>query len=88
MRVIILYRPRSEHASRTEAFVKEFTRLHPGSTVELADADDPDGAHKASVYGVVQYPAVLALASDGRMLQQWSGEMLPLMNEVAYYANT
>lgn len=87
MRVIILYRPQSEHATAVESFVREFTRLHPSTSLQVHDADSRDGSHKAAVYDLQQYPSVLALSDDGQVLQSWSGEMLPLMNEVAYYAN-
>lgn len=41
----------------------------------------------AEVYGIMTYPAVLALAGDGSVQQQWEGvDKLPLMNDLAYYA--
>jgi hypothetical protein len=88
MRVIIFYRPKSEHSSAVEAFVREFNRMHPESKIEVLDADSVDGSDKARIYDLILYPAILVLAPDGQVIQRWDGEMLPLMNEVAYYANT
>lgn len=40
----------------------------------------------ADLYGIVQHPAIIAVDNDGHMQQMWQGAVLPLMNEVAYYA--
>lgn len=87
MRVVILYRPESEHARRVEEYIADFERFHPGETIEVANIDTPDGSRQAEIYGVMQYPAVLALKDDGQVQQQWEGvDKLPLMNDLAYYA--
>lgn len=87
MRVTILYRPDSEHARRVEEYIADFERFHPGSELQILNIDTPDGAHLAGLYGVMQYPAVLALKDDGQMQQMWEGvDKLPLMNDLAYYA--
>lgn len=87
MRVIVIYRPNSEHARRVEEYIADFQRFHPGETIDVVDIDSIDGAHRAAVYGVMSYPAVLAMANDGQIQQQWEGvDKLPLMNDLAYYA--
>lgn len=88
MKVVILYRPSSEHERAVEEFVHEFKRREPSRHIELLNLDSKDGAATASLYDIVQYPAILAITDDGRLLQWWQGEQLPLMNEVAAYANT
>lgn len=83
----MLYRPNSEYARRTEEYMADFERFHPGQTIELHDADTPEGASLARLYGVVEYPSVVAAKDDGQMQQMWSGiDKLPLMNDLAYYA--
>lgn len=62
-----------------------FGQRYPDSTVVLTDVDSVEGIEQAELYGVVEYPTFLALASDGTLLASWSGEMLPLMDEVAGY---
>lgn len=64
----------------------EFKRVH-GRSVAVADLDTREGAAIATLYDVMQYPALLAVSDDGRMLQMWVGEPLPLMNEVAAYVD-
>lgn len=87
MRVVVIYRPNSDHARRVEEYIADFERFHPGETIESISLDTSDGAHLAEVYGIMTYPAVLALAGDGSVQQQWEGaDKLPLMNDLAYYA--
>lgn len=88
MKVVILYRPESEHGRLVEEFVREFKRREPSRQIDLVSLESKEGADKARLYDVVQYPAILALRDDGELLQFWQGQPLPLMNEVAAYANT
>ena len=83
----MLYRQRSDHARQVEDFVHDFSKRHASSKVDLMDVDTRDGISTASLYGIMQYPAVLALTNDGQLLKQWQGDSLPLMDEVAYYTN-
>lgn len=86
MKLLILYRPHSEHATKVESFVRDFLRQHDADgKVELLSVDTRDGVATASLYDVMRFPAILALAEDGRMLNLWQGEPLPLMTEVAGY---
>jgi hypothetical protein len=87
MRVIVFYRPNSEHARQVEDYVADFGRFHPGEHIELLNVDSIDGSHYAELYGVMEYPAIIAAAGDGAMQQMWQGvDKLPLMNDLAYYA--
>lgn len=86
MKLLILYRPNSEHATKVETFVRDFQHQHDaGEKVELTSVDTRDGVATAALYDVMRFPAILAVADDGRMLNVWQGEPLPLMDEVAGY---
>jgi hypothetical protein len=86
MKVLILYRPDSEHATPVESFVRDFQHQHDAATkVELLSVNTRDGASTASLYDIWAFPTIMALADDGRVLNTWQGEPLPLMNEVAGY---
>lgn len=87
MKVTIFYRPDSEHARTVEEFVHEFGRIHPDAPITLLDIDSVEGGNAAAIYDIVQYPTVLALSNDGTMLQRWDNGLMPLMGELAYYAN-
>ena len=86
MKVVVLYRPNSEHARVVEQYIHDFTRQEPDRKIELLSIDTVEGSQKAEVYDITAYPAVLALADDGQLLKYWQGDQLPLMNELAYYA--
>jgi hypothetical protein len=85
MKVVILYRPRSEYARQIETFIRDFERQHDATRLEVLDVDSRDGMATASLYDIMRYPAILALATDGQLLKYWEGGELPLMEEVAYY---
>ncbi len=87
MRVVILYRPDSEHARRVEEYIADFERFHPGGQLEVLHVDSIEGTEIMKLYGLMEHPAVLALSRDGQLQQQWQGiDKLPLMNDLAYYA--
>lgn len=87
MKLLILYRPNSEYAREVESFVRDFQRqFEAGKKVELVSVDTREGAANASLYDIFSFPAILALADDGAVLNSWVGMPLPLMNDVAGYA--
>lgn len=85
MKVLILYRPDSEHARKTEEYAREISSRHDRE-IELVNLNTRDGAALASLYDIMQYPAIVALADDGRLLKAWQGPIFPLIDEVVYYA--
>lgn len=87
MKVVILYRPNSEHGRRMEEFIREYKTLHNDVKVEVINIDTREGAALASLYDVMQYPAILVLQTDGYAQKIWQGQELPLMDEVTAYAH-
>jgi hypothetical protein len=86
MKIYVLYRPRSEHARKVEEFAHDFER-QGGRSVETVSLDTRDGAATASLYDITKYPAILVLREDGQLVRMWAGEQMPLMSEVASFAN-
>jgi hypothetical protein len=86
MKITVLYRPESEHGRVMDEFVHEFQHRHEDTKLEIQDIDSRDGSAMASLYDIMQYPAILALRDDGSVLKIWEGGELPLMDEVASYA--
>ena len=84
MKVMVLYRPNSETARSVEEFSHELEREYQAK-IDLVSLDTRDGSSTASLYGVVQYPAVLVLGADGQLVKDWQGAILPLRSEIAYY---
>lgn len=87
MKVVILYYPDAEHSRLVEEFVHDFQHQHTGRQIELLSLNTREGANQADLYGVVDYPAILAIADDGQLLKHWQGTVLPLMRDVAGYAS-
>lgn len=88
MKVLILYRERSEYARRIEEFIHEFQHRYPASILDVQDIDSREGMATASLYDLPTHPVIVALQNDGTFIQSWpAAEQLPLMQEVAYYAN-
>ena len=68
-------------------FQRDF-RMRTGYEIELVSLDDRDGADKARVYDITQYPALVALDDRGSLRKVWQGDKLPLMNEVSFYTTS
>lgn len=86
MKVLILYRPNSEHESAVEAFVRDFEhRYDTRNKIELVSVNTRDGAATAALYDIWAFPSILVVEKDGRMMNMWQGQPLPLMDEVAGY---
>jgi hypothetical protein len=86
MKVVILYRPDAEFSREVETFVHDFKARNTSVHVELMNVDERDGIALASLYDIMRFPAILALAGDGGLLKYWEGPVMPLMDEVASYA--
>lgn len=87
MKVLVLYRPNSERGRVVEEFVRELEHRISGATVEVVNIDSRDGSATASLYDIMQNPAILVLQNDGYMHKAWQGmDVPPLIDEVASYA--
>jgi hypothetical protein len=86
MKVLIIYRPNSEHGRAVEEFIHDFQRRHTEDRLEILNVDSRDGSAMATLYDVMQYPAILVVQDNGSVQRSWEGASLPLMDEVASYA--
>jgi hypothetical protein len=87
MKLLIIYRPNSEHGRLIEDFIRDYQSRHAGDRIEVLNIDTREGVAMATLYDVVQYPAILALRNDGYVQKVWQGSDLPLQDEIASYAN-
>ena len=88
MRLTILYREQSEHARDVATFVEMMRRQHPDKKPELESVETREGAATASLYGVMQYPAVIITTQDGRVMFQEEGLPMPIVAQVAGQLHT
>jgi hypothetical protein len=84
MKAVILYRPVSEHAREVDDYVREF-KMRTGKDFKLVSTETKDGANLAKLYDIMSYPAVLVTDDDGKLQKLWTGEHLPLYDEVQGY---
>ena len=82
MKIIVIFRDRSEHSRVTNEFIANVERRYPDKKIEKVELETRDGAYSAETYGVTRYPAIIACANDGGVLGMWEGEPLPLIDEV------
>ena len=87
MKVVILYRPNSEHARLVEEFIHDYKYRHADTKLEVVNIDTREGASMASLYDIMQYPSIIVAKDDGSPQKIWQGDTLPLMNEVVSYAH-
>lgn len=85
MRVVCVWRDQSDYGRSVEEWITEFER-RTGKEIETIDPDSTEGESFCRAYDVVEYPTILALGDDGAVLASWQGKMLPLFDEVAYWA--
>lgn len=86
MRIVVLYRPDSEYGHAVETFIHDYQSQHADSKLEVLNYDSREGNATASLYDIMQHPAILALRDDGSVLKMWEGSVLPLLDEVASYS--
>ena len=80
--LLALYRENSEQARPVYEFIEMMRRRYPDRPVKELDIDTREGSAEASLYGVTQYPALIATSLDGRIMGMWEGVPLPLIDEV------
>lgn len=88
MKILVLYRPNSEHARKVEEFLRDLQHQHDigQEKLKVMDIDSRDGVATASIYDVVTSPAIVVTDNVGSYVQSWTGDDLPLMQDVAAYA--
>lgn len=84
MSVTVVYKPESDHARTVEDFLRDFTR-QTGTELTVLDPDTSDGTAFCRVYDIVEYPTIIAVTTEGQLLNNWRGLPLPTISEVSYY---
>jgi hypothetical protein len=87
MKVLVLYRPNSEHARRVEEFLHDLQQQHDVDprNIQTINVDTREGITLASLYDAMSTPAIVVTDDFGGYIQSWVGSELPLMRDVASY---
>jgi hypothetical protein len=78
MKIVALYRPKTEQEGKVLDFARDFKQLK-NKELNIVSLDTVEGDDMAKLYDIVQYPAFLAIKDDGQ------GDSMPLMDELVYY---
>jgi len=84
MRVVIVWKDYTDYSRGVIDWMREFRR-RTGKELENLDPESLSGEIFVRAYDIVQYPSIIAIASDGREQKRWVGLPLPLINEVSFY---
>ena len=84
MKITIVYREESDHAREVFDFLRDFEK-RIGQTIEEINPDSPRNEFFIQAYDIIEYPTILALTDEGKVLNQWRGRPLPMIDEVSYY---
>ena len=85
MRVVIVWRDGQEYSRMVSDWLVDFER-RTGKVIESLDPDSIEGDQFVRSYDIVEFPTMIALGDDGRVLESWIGRRLPRFDEVSYYA--
>lgn len=84
MRVVAVYKEKSDHARAMEEFLHDF-KHRTGRDIEVINPESVKGDAFCRAYDIVIYPTVIAIADNSSMQQMWQGLPLPTIMEVSYY---
>ena len=84
MRVVVVYKDNYDYTRAVTDFLRDFNN-RTKQELELIDPDTPAGVQFCEIYGIMQYPTIVAMSDDGVMQNIWTGLPLPTINEVSYY---
>jgi len=83
MRLVMVYREKSEVRMAAETFIRDFKKQTSGE-IETIDPDTRDGAAFCDVYDVTNYPTLMALTPEGTPTAIWRGTLPTIMDASAY----
>lgn len=83
MRVVCFYREGEDYSRTVSDWLEDFYR-RTGRQIEVIDPDeDDDFCERAEIW---EFPAIVALDTDGAVRMMWTGKQMPLIDDVNYYA--
>ena len=86
MRVVIVWRENADYSRAVSEWIRDLQR-RTGREIESLDPDSADGEALCRAYDVVEYPSILAISDDSKLIQMWRGATpsLPRIDDVNYY---
>lgn len=84
MRTVVIYKDQTDYARTVIDFIHDF-KHQTGRDLEELDPESREGVDFCRAYDILQFPTLIALSDDARMLNMWQGLPLPTISEVSYY---
>lgn len=84
MRVVIVFKDQNDYTRTVLDYLRDFER-QTGHVLETLDPDTEGGDQFCGIYGIVEYPSVVAISDSGVMQSSWRGLPLPTISELSYY---
>ena len=84
MRGAVIWRDESDYARSFIEWLHDCER-RIGTAPERLSPDEPEGESLCKSYDIVEYPTIIALDDQGKLLQMWRGKDLPRIDDVSYY---
>ena len=83
MRLVMVYREKSERRLEVETFIRDF-KEQTGREIETMEPDGRAGTAFCETYDIVEYPTLIAIGPDGTEVEKWRGT-LPTISEASAY---
>lgn len=85
MRTVLIWNEQTDYAREVREWTREFERLHGEGVIESLDPETIEGEMFVTAHDILQYPAVVVLTDEGRVLESWKGTPMPQLEEVEYW---
>lgn len=85
MKAAIVWNEQTDYASEVREWLRDFSH-DTGKMVDSIDPETVEGESFCKTYDIVQYPTIIVIDNDGRVLATWKGTPLPQIEQVAYWA--
>jgi len=83
MRLVMVYREKSEVRMAVETFMRDF-KDETGGEIEVVDPDTRAGWEFCKAYDITTYPTMLALTPAGTPMRTWRHDLPTIMDASAY----
>ena len=87
MKTVVVWNEQTDYAREVREWLDAFSHDTGGREVESIDPETREGAEFAAAYDIVEYPSILAMSDDGKVLSMWRGTPLPQVEQVVYWSH-
>ena len=82
MKLVVLTKEEDNDKRETDRIVSEVEK--EGFEVERIDWDSEEAVSLARLYDIYSTPAFIVIQDDGKQVEQWQGNNLPLASEIKH----